>query len=389
MEDELTNEAVYGLSGEQFIDYNGLAAARAALLDKPSVARFLTPAVFMRVTGGLHPTVGLQPFLRFCNSKVQMERLHLHLQEYDVEGLGYLRETDIENLVADMVPTFPGLRELQHDFVTFYVYTAVRKFMFFLPCKKTGRVGIKDILGSEILSEFLALRDAPQPESNWFGIESSTNAYSKYIDMDTEGDGLLSPAELLKYPSGFITPYAAERIFQECLTYEGLLDYKGYLDLVLALENKNSEASIRYFWKLLDISRMGKIGFKEARPFLESVLSTLKEAIPGNQTVVYQYRPQHLFSEIIDMLGLVGAEELRLSDLLHSPNGGTVARMLIDAHAFFLYDTRESQAQPKLSTYFSSAVLKYCTLMTGQHSYLVPVSAPTVYRYSPSIYWAF
>ena len=253
-------------------------------------------------------------------------------------------------MVADMVPTLPGLRELQGDFVSFYVYTAVRKFMFFLSSKRTGRVLLKEILSSDILLEFLLLRDAPQPEANWFSVDSSVKVYSKYIDMDTGGDGLLDRQELLKYPGGFITPYAAERIFQECMTYEGLLDYKGYLDLVLALESRDSPVSMKYFWKLLDSSKRGKIAFKEARPFLESVLETLKEAIPGNQAMVYQYRPQSLFNEILDMLGLVDAIEFTLEDLIKAPSGGTVACMLIDAHAFFAYDTRESQPNVKLST---------------------------------------
>ena len=31
-----------------------------------------------------------------------------------------------------------------------------------------------------------------------------------------------------------------ERVFQECLTYEGEMDYKTYLDFVLAIENKRN-----------------------------------------------------------------------------------------------------------------------------------------------------
>ena len=30
------------------------------------------------------------------------------------------------------------------------------------------------------------------------------------------------------------------RVFQECLTYEGEMDYKTYLDFILALENRKT-----------------------------------------------------------------------------------------------------------------------------------------------------
>jgi len=41
-----------------------------------------------------------------------------------------------------------------------------------------------------------------------------------------------------------------ERIYEECLTYEGELDYKSYLDFVLAYEYRQEPASIQYFFKV-------------------------------------------------------------------------------------------------------------------------------------------
>ena len=51
-------------------------------------------------------------------------------------------------------------------------------------------------------------------------------------------NGMLSKSELLKYGTGTLTPAFIDRVFQECLTYEGEMDYKTYLDFVLALENR-------------------------------------------------------------------------------------------------------------------------------------------------------
>ena len=65
-----------------------------------------------------------------------------------------------------------------------------------------------------------------------------------------------------------------DRIFQECLTYDGEVvskyvrthviciqtvhkDYKTYLDFVLAMENKKEPQAIQYFFRLLDIEGHG------------------------------------------------------------------------------------------------------------------------------------
>lgn len=49
---------------------------------------------------------------------------------------------------------------------------------------------------------------------------------------------MLSKEELLHYGTNTLTPTFISRVFEECLTYEGEMDYKTYLDFVLALENR-------------------------------------------------------------------------------------------------------------------------------------------------------
>lgn len=44
---------------------------------------------------------------------------------------------------------------------------------------------------------------------------------------------------------------------QECLTYDGEMDYKTYLDFVLAIENRKEPAALQYLFKLLDVQNRG------------------------------------------------------------------------------------------------------------------------------------
>lgn len=65
---------------------------------------------------------------------------------------------------------------------------------------------------------------------------------------------MLSKQELLHYGTNTLTPSFVTRVFEEALTYGGEMDYKTYLDFVLALENRKEPqvrnihfANKRYF----------------------------------------------------------------------------------------------------------------------------------------------
>ena len=60
----------------------------------------------------------------------------------------------------------------------------------------------------------------------------------QYLNLDKDHNGMLSKAELLHYGTSTLTPAFVNRVFEVCLTYGGEMDYKTYLDFVLALENR-------------------------------------------------------------------------------------------------------------------------------------------------------
>ena len=60
-----------------------------------------------------------------------------------------------------------------------------------------------------------------------------------------------------RYGTGTLTSVFLDRVFQECLTYDGEMDYKTYLDFVLALENRKEPQSLQYMFRLLDVQNKG------------------------------------------------------------------------------------------------------------------------------------
>lgn len=59
------------------------------------------------------------------------------------------------------------------------------------------------------------------------------------------------------YGSGTLTSVFLDRVFSECLTYDGEMDYKTYLDFVLALENRQEPQSLHYLFRILDFEHNG------------------------------------------------------------------------------------------------------------------------------------
>ena len=122
---------------------------------------------------------------------------------------------------------------------------------------------IVDMLASSFLDDLLELREeelAKEAEdANWFSAPSALRVYGQYLNLDTDRNGMLRKAELAKYGSGTLTSAFVERVFQECLTYEGEMDYKTYLDFVLAMENKKEPRAVQYFFRLLDVRAMGSL----------------------------------------------------------------------------------------------------------------------------------
>lgn len=58
----------------------------------------------------------------------------------------------------------------------------------------------------------------------------------------------------LRFGTGTLTCVFIQRVFEECMTYEKEMDYKTYLDFVLAMDNKREPQALQYFFRLLDVN---------------------------------------------------------------------------------------------------------------------------------------
>ncbi|XP_065662240.1 serine/threonine-protein phosphatase 2A regulatory subunit B'' subunit gamma isoform X4 [Hydra vulgaris] len=323
---------------EQMIDYEGFLKVKEEAVSKCS--QFFKPITYAKLfQKDRFGRISIMQFFNYVMRKVWLYQTRIGLSLYDVAGQGFLRESDLENYILELIPTLPQLDGLEKNFYSFYVCTAVRKFFFFLDPMRTGKIKIQDVLSCSFLDDLLELRDdvlsKDKQESNWFSAPSALRVYGQYLNLDNDHNGMLSKEELKRYGTGTLTNTFLDRVFQECLTYEGEMDYKTYLDFVLALENKKEPQSLQYLFKILDVQHNGYLNTFAINYFFRAIQKEMDKH--GHEKVLLH----DLKDEIFDMVKPADNMKITLQDLINSGQGDTVVNILIDVNGFLTYENRE------------------------------------------------
>ncbi len=146
---------------------------------------------------------------------------------------------------------------------------------------------------------------------------------------------MLSKKELQRYGTGVLTSVFIERLFEECLTYDGEMDYKTYLDFVLALENRKEPQALQYFFKILDVENQGYLTTFSLSYFFRAIQEQLKtfdqEPVSFND----------IKDELFDMIKPEKADRITLKDLCRSGQGDVLVSVLIDLNGFWTHENRE------------------------------------------------
>merc|ERR1711971_76931 len=189
------------------LGYAAFAAARAALAQQSGGVRFpvhTTATTFLSLERGQGSQVNMDALLEFIVRRANLHASYVELSAYDANGCGYLREFDVERFIAAFVSKTPRLcNRMEKEFLPFYVIHATRRILFLLDERGTGKISVRALVCSPLLSELQDLRKESQEDEtrlarNWFSCETAMRLYSKFLDLDADGDGMLSAKELQK-----------------------------------------------------------------------------------------------------------------------------------------------------------------------------------------------
>ncbi|KAJ3288296.1 Serine/threonine-protein phosphatase 2A regulatory subunit B'' subunit gamma [Borealophlyctis nickersoniae] len=220
------------------------------------------PSLFLHFMPDPDGRISILEFYNYVHRRVSLLQARLDFSAYDTDRDGFLTEEDLEHFIADLIPSL-HLRNLSKT-ISVYICTAVRKFMFFLDPLRRGKITIQTILLSPILSELFELRyqdPRHHDRNNWFSAHSHLRIYGQFLNLDADQNGMLSRSDLGKYGGGTLTDPFLDRVFQECQTYNGEMDYKSFLDFVLAMENVQTPESMAYCFRLLDMKGVGYLDY--------------------------------------------------------------------------------------------------------------------------------
>ncbi|XP_053660690.1 serine/threonine-protein phosphatase 2A regulatory subunit B'' subunit gamma-like [Anopheles marshallii] len=324
---------------EQYINYENYC--KVGIIAGEKFCRYLTATTFARLlASSSNPgKISVISLFNYTMRKVWLQQTRIGLSLYDYTGQGFLSESDMESYILELIPTFPQLEGLEKSFHSFYVCTTVRKFFFFLDPLRTGRIRIRDVLTCSFLDDLLELRDEEIPkdaqELNWFSAPSALSVYGHYLNLDKDHNGMLSKKELIGYGSGTLTPIFLERVFAECLTYDGEMDYKTYLDFVLALENRSEPQSLHYLFRILDVEHKGYLTAFTLNYFFKGI----QEELSAHRAEPINF--DDVKDEIFDMVKPTDPTRITLKDLISCGHGETVVSILIEFHKFWAYENRE------------------------------------------------
>ena len=343
----------------------------------------------------------------------QTARLRLQLSFYDEQCTGHLTEEQLMNYVYDDIGSSGGGQQAQwsgldSEFTPFYVFTVIRKFVFFVDGARRGRMSIRELAHSSLLHEWEQRKAAASPPADascmdtlrqalalsassaaaagllsvgattlssnlfsctdpgrlnsnssasaatrpsWFSLQSSQGIYALYLSLDRDQNGMLSQAELSHFQSGAYTAQLLDALYSSVALYPsstepGVLemDYKAFLDFVLAVEYSHTTAALTYWFRLLDHQSVGYLDAACVRYWYRAVRQRLQELgheqLPSLEVVQ---------SEVFDMVApreLGGSgDRITLRDLIECKCGHTVVQILVNVTGFWRYDHRETLMQ--------------------------------------------
>ena len=316
---------------------------------------FFKACNFLKFDKDKYGRIDILAFFHYVVRKTNIEENKVALSLSDIYCEGFLTDKDLETYIKEEIKQFYFYEsEITDDIREYYLLVAQRKFFFFLDPKRTGKINIRDIVTSNILTEFNEMKE-PIPvndpnfnnSNNWFSITNFWRIYKKYIDLDRDKNGMLSKEELNRFGPG-LTMIFIDRIFEEYQRYDNSIDFKQFIDFVLALENRKAPASIMYIWRTLDVYHKNAVDTFIINMFYRQVVKKIINRGKG------EYKIDDIKDEIWDMIKPKNPNYITLQDILGSSYSDTVLSLLIDAKAFYLHDQKEMQVK---SFYFYFSLL--------------------------------
>ena len=112
-------------------------------------------------------------------------------------------------------------------------------------------------------------------------------------------------------------------------------DFKCFVDLVLAIQNKKEAAAVHYFFRILDVNRKGYLDQFTLYYFFKDIISMLQQN--GQEVLEFS----DICTEIFDIVKPANPNRITCQDLINCSQADVVITLLTDFSGFNEYETRD------------------------------------------------
>jgi serine/threonine-protein phosphatase 2A regulatory subunit B'' len=307
--------------------------------------------MFITCPRELSGLVDVQLLFQKFSKQVARLKCEAELLMFDNDGDGRLTEEDLDSYIRYLIPSITSIGSIPQDSIPFYSCAVSRRLFWALDISNRGSIRIADLIHSDVMDEWLDLQLAREdPPRNWFSNTVTTQLYEKFLLLDSNESGMLTAANMKRYKKGIptvvddglprdISPLSSlfiDRVFEISALYKSEMDYKSFVDFVIAVEFLPQCSRPRYFWSIFDLEGTGVLTPMNVLHFFRETYQKLVDA--GVEAPPLELVIQELFDIVPTK------EPLRITrqEFLAAPqSAGLLSALMIDCLAFWTYENRD------------------------------------------------
>ncbi|KAF1770504.1 hypothetical protein GCK72_002323 [Caenorhabditis remanei] len=330
----LKTEFIRGESGSK--RYVTLKRLMKILTESPqSIIELLphsTVTVFVKITN-FNLTIDITLIEELVKTVIHAEETYIKLLPYS-ENNTEISSYSLQDFVA--AHYVPQMVE-EPERADYYSAYAVGIIFFLLDARRRENIYLKDLLSSTLLMHLESCINAENnclemPEIDVFTVGQFRATLYEFRCLDTDRNGVLSPAEMTFFRDGYFNAMFLQRIFDISMIYDRCLDFKAFVDLMAAIKFRHTRASAKYHFEALDFKNDGVLDEDEIR----TAAQVVPEYAPNEDSVHIDI----VTAELKDMLRLKKTG-LTLEEFIDNRMSSTFTGFLSNYSDFMKYERRE------------------------------------------------
>eukprot|EP00753_Platysulcus_tardus_P006509 PLAT14261.1.p1 GENE.PLAT14261.1~~PLAT14261.1.p1 ORF type:complete len:646 (+),score=297.02 PLAT14261.1:29-1966(+) len=258
----------------------------------------------------------------------------------------YIFPNDLKPMMLEILALHPGLEFLEAtpEFQERYALTVITRIFYEVNSSWTGAISARELRRSDLLSAMHLLDEEDDINAvlRFFSYEHFYVIYCKFWELDNDHDFRISKEDLLRYDNHALTGKIVERVFEASpcpfrVPDKDKMGYQAFSYFLLAEEDKSTQRSLDFWFRVCDLDCNGIIGPLEMRHFYAEQAHRME--CLGHEVVPFE----DMVCQMMDLIHPTVDGKLRLSDFLTERQRmvGVFFSALFNLNKFIAFEQRD------------------------------------------------